>query len=112
MELFPRLRPSFLSLGGTRTPNPKGGITLAVDKEQVRRKPTFLSLHDQELLAAKNSGARVRIVLACETYYTDEQAQLFCAIEKVDKYAIRVKLVTDVSIWLMKQAILSTEVVV
>jgi hypothetical protein len=84
---------------------------LAVDREQARRKPTFLSLHDQELLAAKNAGARVRIVLACETYYTDEQAQLFCYIEKVDKFAIRVKLVTEASLWLMKQAILSTEVV-
>jgi hypothetical protein len=87
-------------------------VTLAVDKEQVRRKPpAFLSLHDQELLAAKNNGSRVRIVLAVETYYTDEQCQLFCYIEKVDKFAIRVKLVTDISIWLMKQAILSTEVV-
>jgi hypothetical protein len=91
-------------------PNRKA-VILAVDEKKVRPKATFLTMHDQELLAAKNKGAKVRFVLAQETYFTDNDGHFRCLIEIVDKYAIRVRTDLDTSVWLNKQAILSTEVV-
>lgn len=80
-------------------------------KDTARRKPSFLSLHDQELLAAKNSGKKVRMVLAADTYFTDDEATVVCQIEKVDRYAIKIKTARALSLWLMKQCIFSTEVI-
>ena len=49
------------------------------------------------------------MVLAAETYFTDNECSFTCSIEKVDKFAVKVKAAAT-SIWLMKQAILCTEV--
>ena len=73
-------------------------------------------MHDQELLQAKNGQLRVRIILAQQTYFSDEAGSVFCQIEKVDKFAIRIVTLPPeqeitLTIWLMKQAILSTQVV-
>jgi hypothetical protein len=75
-----------------------------------RRQPRGrLSIHDEELLAVKNRGRPVRVVLACQTYYTDEDGNFTAMLEKVDTYAIRFRLPGDNrSIWVLKQAIVST----
>ena len=51
------------------------------------------------------------MVLAAETYFTDNECSFTCCIEKVDKFAVKVRALQQATpIWLMKQAILCTEV--
>jgi hypothetical protein len=71
-----------------------------------------LSRHDADLVRSKEENKRIRLVLACDTYYTDEDASLLARVEYVDRYAVKIAALGAHKglIWITKQAIVSTEV--
>ena len=76
-----------------------------------------LPRYDQQLLAAKNSGAEVHFQLALETDYSDGDGHLAAKILEVCRYSIKIETVdyfkngiSGKSLWINKAFIVSTEV--